>query len=97
MFARMTIVQVKLDKIDDVIKLFDSSVVPAAKKQKGYKGASLLVDRETGKGAAITYWESEKDAIANEKSLYYQEQVIKFMSFYEVNPIREGYEVVSQD
>lgn len=38
MFARLTIVQVKTDKVDEVIKIYGDKVVPAAKSQKGYKG-----------------------------------------------------------
>jgi heme-degrading monooxygenase HmoA len=56
-----------------------------------------MVDRNTGNTVIITLWESEKDAVENEKSLYYQEQVAKFITFYKKPPIREGYEVVIQD
>lgn len=31
MFARLTIVQVKLDRIDEVIKIYGDNVVPSAK------------------------------------------------------------------
>jgi len=64
--------------------------------QKGYCGAYLLLDRKTGKAVALTLWESEKDAIANEQSGYYQEQVVKHLAFFAAPPIREGFEVVSQ-
>jgi heme-degrading monooxygenase HmoA len=47
--------------------------VPASKSQKGYKGAYLLTDRDTGKGMSITIWDTEEDAVANERSGYYQE------------------------
>lgn len=93
MFARLTIVQVKPDKIDETTKLYDESVVPAAKSQKGYKGAYLLVDRKTGKGVSISLWDSEENAIANEKSGYYQEQLGKFKDFFMAAPVQEGYEV----
>ena len=93
MFARLTIVQVKPDKIDETTKIYEKSVVPAAKSQKGYKGAYLLVDRKTGKGVSISLWDSEKDAIANEKSGYYQEQVGKVKDFFTAPPLQEGYEV----
>ena len=97
MFARFTNVHVKLHKIDAVINLYKKSVIPAAKTQKGYKGAYLMVDRSTGKGVSVTMWDSEEDALANEKNLYYQEQVMKFIPFYTADPIREGYEILVQD
>jgi len=96
MFARLTTAQIPIDRIDRFIKIYEESVVPAAKSQKGYKGIYLLVDRKTGKGVSIGLWESEEDAIANEENCYYQEQVAKFITFYTKPPIREGYEVVVQ-
>lgn len=97
MFARMTAFQIKIDKIDEGIKLFDESVIPAAKSQNGYSGAYLLIDRKEGKVVSITLWNYEEDAMANEKSLYYQEQLIKFLSLLtEPSYIREGYEVSIQ-
>jgi len=96
MFARLTSAQIKTKKIDEFIRLYERSVVPAAKSQKGYRGAYLLVDRKTGKGISITLWNNEEDAIANEKSRYYQEQLAKFITFYAKPPIREGYEVTVQ-
>lgn len=96
MFARLTIVKIKLDRIDEAVKLYKESVIPAAKSQIGYKAAYLLLDRKTGKGVSVTIWESEEDALANEKNLYYQEQVTKFLPFYTAPPIREGYEVMVQ-
>ncbi|MFQ5722699.1 MAG: antibiotic biosynthesis monooxygenase family protein, partial [Candidatus Aminicenantales bacterium] len=68
-------------------------VVPEAKAQKGYCGLYLFIDRQSGKGVSISLWDSEKEAVANEKSRYYQEQVAKFIAFYAKPPIREGYEV----
>ncbi|NOR52801.1 MAG: hypothetical protein GQ536_01765 [Candidatus Aminicenantes bacterium] len=93
MFARLTTAQIKMKRIDEFIKLYEESVVPAAKTQKGYCGSYLFVDRETGNGVAISLWDKEEDALANEQNLYYQEQVAKFITFYKKNPIREGYEV----
>ena len=97
MFARFTIVQVKLEKIDETIKLYEESVVPGAKAQKGYKGLYLFTDRSTGKGCSISLWDSEEDAVANEQSGYYKEQVNKFIEYFAAPPVQEGYEVVVQD
>jgi len=94
MFARMTTGETRVDWIDKFVKIYEESMVPAAKQQKGYCGAYLLVDRKTGKGVSITLWDCEEDALANEKSLYYQEQLVKAMNVLTKNPIREGYEVV---
>ena len=96
MFARFTIVQVDADKVNEVIKLYEDSVVPAAKSQKGYRGAYLFTDRKTGKGYSISLWDSEEDALANEQSGYYKGQVGKFAEHFTAPPVQEGYEVSVQ-
>jgi len=96
MFARVTIVQMKKDKVDAAINLFRESVVPAAKSQKGHKEIYLLTDRNTGKGISIAVWDTEDNAVANEQSGYYQEQLSKFKDLFTAPPVREGYEVSVQ-
>ena len=96
MFARLTMVQVNAEEIDEVIKIFEDSVVPAAKSQKGYSGAYVLTDRSTGKCYALSLWDSEEDAVANEQSGYYKEQVGKFAPFMTAPPVQEGLEVAIQ-
>lgn len=94
MFARMTLLPFKPENVDDAVRLFQTSVIPEAKKQKGFRGSCFLIDRIGGKARAVTFWASEKDAVANEESLFYQEQLVKFLSYFSGDPIREGYEVV---
>ena len=96
MFARLTIFEVKINKLDETTKIYEESVIPAAKSQKGYRAGYLLTDRKTGKGVSISTWDSEEDAVANEQSGYYQEQVGKFKDFFTAPPVREGYEVSIQ-
>ena len=96
MFARFTKVQVNVDKIDETIKLYEDSVVPSAKSQKGFRGITLFTDRKTGNGYSISLWDSEEDAIAKEQTGYYKEQVGKFAEYMTAPPVQEGYEVVVQ-
>jgi len=93
MYARLTRMHFKIDRIEAVVKLYKDSVIPAAKSQKGFKKDYMFLDRETGKGYTLSIWETKEDAIANEKNLYYQEQIVKLMPFFRSNPIREGFEV----
>jgi len=97
MFARITTIQVKVNQIDEASKLFEKSVVPAFKSQKGYQGVQFMADRKTGKCVCISLWDREEDIISNEQSLSYQEQLIKFMEFFTAPPVREGYEVKIKD
>jgi heme-degrading monooxygenase HmoA len=94
MFARVTTFEFKLAFIDEVMKILKESVVPAAQSQKGFKKIYFFLDRETGRGHSIALWESKEDAIANEKSLFYQEQLTKFIAYYKTAPVKEGFEVI---
>ncbi|MEW5959644.1 MAG: antibiotic biosynthesis monooxygenase [Chloroflexota bacterium] len=96
MFARLAIVQIKSGRLEEATRLFEESVVPAAKAQKGFKGINLLTDPATGKGIAVSFWESEADALANEQSGYLQEQFDKFKDLFAAPPVREGYQVSVQ-
>ncbi len=97
MFARLLVIQLKVEQIDEASMLFEESVIPLAKDKKGYKGAYFLTDRETGKCIIMTQWETEEDMLATEKSRFFQEQLVKFMGFFKSDPVREAYEVVIED
>ena len=94
MYARVTTVQVSPDKIEEAIRLWRDSVMPAAREQKGFKSGRLLVDRKTGKGISIGLWETEADIRASaEGSAYFQAQIAKFAGLFTAPPIVEHYEV----
>jgi len=98
MFARLTTIRMKGDRQEEFVKTYEERVIPAARLQKGYRGAYLLTDRTTNKGILFTLWDSEEDAIANERSSYYQEQIEKFARLiFSAPPVREGYDVSLQD
>jgi heme-degrading monooxygenase HmoA len=90
----MTYLAFKKGKTEEAIRIFDDSVMPAARAQEGFRKAYFLADRAADKCVAVTLWDSEADAAANEANLYYQEQLVKFIALYAAPPIREGYEVV---
>jgi len=92
MFARLTSTQVKEDKMDEAVKVTRDSVLPAAKSQKGFRGAYLL-SQPKGKAIMISLWETEEDAVTGEKSGYYQEQLAKFKDMFAAPPTHEGYEL----
>ncbi len=97
MFARVTSARIDKHKIEQFTKIYEEIVVPAAKKQKGFKGICLMFNRETGEGLSIGYYDTEEDALASEKNLFYQQQVARFLPFYTRDPFREGYEVLVQE
>ena len=96
MFARVTITKAPGRTIDEITKIMQESVIPTAKAQKGFRGAYCLGNRQTGKEITISLWDTEEDAIANEQSGYYQEQVQKLTPYFTEEPVMEGYEELVQ-
>ena len=97
MFARVTKFKIRPEKTERATKLYKDSVLPAAREQRGYEKAVVMINRQTGEGRSITFWTTEEDALANEKGRYYQQQLIKFMNLFTTDPVREGFEVMIQD
>ena len=93
MYARVTHVQMQPDKIDEAVSIYRDSVVAAVKAQQGYRATYMLSDRATGKGMAVTIWESLEDLQASESSGFYNEQVGKFAPVLIAPPVSEVYEV----
>ena len=92
MVARVTRVQVRPEDVADSVRLFDESVVPAAREEKGFMGTLLLV-REDGRGIAIDLCDTLENMRANEASGFYQTQIAKFADRIIEHPTREFYEV----
>jgi heme-degrading monooxygenase HmoA len=94
MYTRLVIVQVKPDKLDELVRIYSESIVPAAKAQKGCQGVYLLLDRNTGKGISEVMWDTEADMKAGETSGYLREQIAKAAPTFTAPPTTEHYEVV---
>jgi len=97
MFARLVTVQFQVEKINEVIRMFEEEVIPVGKSWKGYRGSYFLGDRNTGNCAAFTLWDSEEDIIANDQSSSYQGLLGKVAPLITSAPVREVYEVIIQD
>ena len=93
MHVRAVTVQIQPGKTQEAIDLVRDSVVPAAKAQKGFQGFYLMTDASSGKGLAISVWETEADMMAGESSGYYQEQIAKFGSLFTRPPDLDHYEL----
>lgn len=93
----MTTTKVKSDvDLDEVRKVWDESVYPAIKDQKGYLGGFLLVSEQRDEGISFGFWETKEDSEAIQKSGLYQEQIKKFAAFIESIVGRKFYEVNSE-
>jgi hypothetical protein len=92
MVARLTYVQVNPEDVEESVRLFDESVIPAAEEEEGFMGA-LLLTRPDGRAVAIDLCDTIEHARANERSGFYQRQVAKFADKITGAPHREFFEV----
>ncbi len=68
MFIRVTWFQSSPDRLEEQIASFPQQMAAGLGTLMGYTGASLLVDRGTGAGAAVSYWDSAESMQASEEA-----------------------------
>lgn len=94
MYARIITSQTQPGKTDEATRIWNESVVPILRQQKGFVGAYMVGDRATGKGVVMTLWEGEDDAQAIDTSGVYQRSIALFAQVLAGPPTREQYEVL---
>jgi hypothetical protein len=60
MLARVVTAQGKPEKVDEVIRYFQETTLPAAKRIKGFNKGFMMVNRQTGKIIAMVHWENQQ-------------------------------------
>jgi hypothetical protein len=60
MYCRVIRLRGNPAKTDEAIKLWSHEILPTIKQQNGFAGATLLGNRETGEGLAVSYFETEQ-------------------------------------
>ena len=96
MVLRITTLQVDPAKVEEVLQLIETSVVPAAHQQPGFKQFTVAADRANATVKAIGLWATDADVTASDTSGYYQEQIEKVRPYLTAPPQREVYEVTHQ-
>jgi quinol monooxygenase YgiN len=93
MYARVTTVQPQPGKLDEVIRITKELVLPVTQQQSGWKGLTVLVNRDANKLTTIGYWASLADVESSEASPQFREQVGKVAALLSAPPAPEVYEV----
>jgi quinol monooxygenase YgiN len=96
MHARVVEVTVKPESVDEAIKIYETSVVPAVKAIDGYLGGYLFVDRENNKALSIALFESLEKITATAESGHLQDQFAKFGDVLTKPPVTTVYEVTTE-
>jgi heme-degrading monooxygenase HmoA len=60
MHARTGRVSFSPDKADEMVRYAQDTIVPRYESSEGFKGFTLLLDRSSGEGIGISFWESEE-------------------------------------
>ena len=60
MYARVPSFKFAVKDVDAAIHLFNEKTLPQLHKVAGFKGATMLVNRETGLARTIVYWDSRE-------------------------------------
>ena len=95
MHATVKTAQIRPGKMEETIGIYQASVAPGVEQPKGYKGAFLLTNSDTGKSISIALYETEADMIASDT--YAPEWVAEYEDVVLAPPVRERYEVSVQD
>ena len=96
MFARVITMQLKNDKLDEIVKKYREVGQEAKAQKRGFNSNYLLMDRETGKAVSVAFWDSKQDIIDDEESGRQKDRLEGFKVFLAEPFTREIYEVAAQ-
>jgi heme-degrading monooxygenase HmoA len=94
--ARIVSMEILPMNMQEAVRIYQDLVVPAAKEQRGFRGALMLTDPYTGEGVSISLWESEDDMHASEASGFYHRKLNELDDLFISTPVRKHYDVSVQ-
>jgi heme-degrading monooxygenase HmoA len=97
MHARTGTLQLSPKRIDAVIQQLETEQIPRYRDQQGYKGFTVLADRQSGKVIGITYWESKADLEASDELGSQARAQAAATGGATAEPVREVFEVALDD
>lgn len=97
MHARSGAFRLSADKVDDAIRTFESEQLPRYKEQDGYKGFTLLADRDSGEVLGISFWQDEDALRASDELGEEARSQVNETGEAEADPERKNWEVVVDD
>ena len=98
MFARLTTTPISPYRLEEAISLARETTLLAARKQPGFKGYLMLVDKSAGMAITITFWQTEDDQqITGQDSAYYKDSISKLVPLLTGAPSVEDFEVAVQE
>jgi heme-degrading monooxygenase HmoA len=95
--ARVVSMEILPTDMEEAVRIYQDSVLPAAREERGFRGALMLTDHHTGEGVSISLWESEDDMHASEASGFYHGKLDALDRLFVSAPIRKHYEVSARE
>jgi quinol monooxygenase YgiN len=93
-WVRLTFGKVKLDKADELRKIYYEELIPIVKARKGCIDIFMMESVETpGELISLTSWESKADGDAYESSGTYQEMLKRVQHTFAETPTLKSYTV----
>ena len=94
MHARITYSQLVDGATDKALDVWKEKVGPALKQAKGFKGAYVIGNPNTGKGVTVTLWETENDMKATDATM--PQTLALFDGMFATQPDQDAMEVLYQ-
>jgi heme-degrading monooxygenase HmoA len=93
-YARLVTGSVAPEDLDACVRLWQETVAPSARAQRGFRGARLMVDRATGQIASMGLWETEAHFQGTVE--WNQAQIARFTRLFTSAPTVSGFEVAAE-
>jgi hypothetical protein len=90
-YARIVTGQVSPVDIDRCLRLWNETVAPSVRTQRGFGGARVFVQRESGRILSLGLWESGDDF--NNTVSWNDEQLATFQALFTAQPVVELFEL----
>ena len=97
MYARTGTFQAQPGQLETMVDQLRSEQLPRYHEQSGYKGFTVLADRQSGKVIGISFWETEADLQASEALSREARTQAAQTGGSSAEPVRESFEVLLDD
>ena len=90
-YSRVVMGTIEPDKHEEAFAIFTDKIIPAAREEKGFRGANLFSNPQTGKFISTTIWKTEEEMIASAENGYLKKQLDKVASLLNEPPVIDHY------
>jgi hypothetical protein len=84
------------ERLDQTVDEFREQQLPELERQAGYKGVVVMLNRNAGQAAALSFWESEADLRASDRVAARAREAAVATAQPEREPVVDTYEVLIQ-